>query len=69
VIELTTKCKGPKIAEGRLQTQIVCKDKEGLSCRNNQHEGVGQPFSKMVTPNKGNAGLLIGNSGNSRRVR
>jgi hypothetical protein len=48
----------PKIAEGRPQTQIICKDKECLFCRKNQHVG-GQSFFlfvfcfEMVTPDKG----------------
>lgn len=35
------KCKGSKIAEGRAQIQIVCKDNESLFYRNNQYMGVG----------------------------
>jgi hypothetical protein len=30
-------CLGSVIAEGRPQTQIVCKSKECILCRNNQH--------------------------------
>jgi hypothetical protein len=32
-------CRGPKFAEGRPQTQIVCKNKELLFCRNNGDTG------------------------------
>jgi hypothetical protein len=33
-------CKGPKIAKGRPQTQIICKKPERLFCWNNQHVAV-----------------------------
>lgn len=33
-------CKGLKVTKGRPQTQIVCKNKGHLFCRNIQHVGV-----------------------------
>lgn len=36
------------MAEARPQTQIVCKDKEHLFCRNSQHVGVNHS-SKTIT--------------------
>jgi hypothetical protein len=48
-------CKGLKIAEGRPQTQIVCKDNECSFCRNNHHGRVNQflkwwPQTKALRP-------------------
>jgi hypothetical protein len=62
------KSKGWKIAEGRPQTQIVCKNKECLFCRNNQHAGVNhslkwQPQIKAHRPSYRQLGGL------SRRIR
>lgn len=54
------KYEGLEIAEGRPQTQIACKDKEHLFCRNNGYAGVGegcQPFFKMAAPDIGAQGI------------
>jgi hypothetical protein len=56
-----------KIAEGRLQTQIVCQNKERLFCRNNQNAGINQylkwqPQRKACRPSYRELGEL------SRRI-
>lgn len=42
--------KGLRIVEERLQTQILCKQKEHLFCRNSQHAGVDHPHKMAMTP-------------------
>ena len=39
-----TKWKGPRITKGRTETQIVCKNKEHLFCRSNQHSRISYPY-------------------------
>lgn len=55
------------MAEGRLQTQIVCKHKEHLLCRNIKDAGVNHPHKMALTTRdkstqdflKGVCGILI----------
>ena len=55
-------CQGMKIAEGRPQTQILCKDKDGLFYRNIQHMVVNHQNYK---PRQRCTDLFIENGQNS----